>query len=159
MRHSRTAVVLASLALAIAMFISNSAMAAPKITKDQALQLQKNLLASLQSGDWKTTDELMSAELVYIHPNGRVTAKSEEMDSLTKGPSPRWLTVEGKNTQAMLFGDAVVLTGEAYYTDLLKPGESKSRLESYKLTTVWANEHGKWRMVLWQVTTIPTPSS
>jgi len=133
--------------------------AAQKITTEQAAQLQKRLLDAMVAADWKTTANMMSDNLVYIHPNGLVNTKQQRLEPLLKGPSPVWTKIESKDVHVQVFTDTAIVTSETIFTHAPAPGSTPGQILDLRFTTVWANEKGTWRMVLWHCTTIPPKKS
>jgi ketosteroid isomerase-like protein len=154
----RVTVVLTLLAVLSVSLLSTRTAAAQKISPEQAIQLQKRLLAVMTAGDWKTTADMMSDNLVYIHPTGLVNTKQQRMDALLKGPTPFWSNIESKDVHAQVFTDTAVITSETIFTHAPAPGSNTpGSVLDLRFTSVWANERGTWRMVLFHCTTIPPP--
>jgi Domain of unknown function (DUF4440) len=128
---------------------SAKATSAPR--QAQFLQLQQQLLTALVAADWPRVADMWSDDLVYIHPFG-IVGKKEQLEVLTNGPSPRYKSIEAKDTRVRIFRDTAILTGNVYFT-----GITATEPRLFYLSTVWANEHGTWRMVLWHAVRAETP--
>jgi ketosteroid isomerase-like protein len=111
------------------------------------------------AADWKTTADMMSDNLVYIHPNGLVNTKQQRLEPLLKGPSPVWTKIESKDVHVQIFRDTAIVTSETIFTHAPAPGSAQGQVLDLRFSTVWANEKGTWRMVLWHCTTIPPQRS
>lgn len=145
--------------LVIAILCATQIAAAQGITAQQAAQLQRRLLDAMVAADWKTTADMMSDNLIYIHPNGLVNTKQQRLDPLLKGPSPVWTKIESKDVHVQVFSNTAIVTSETIFTHAPVPGSTQGQVLDLRFSTVWANEKGTWRMVLWHCTTIPPQKS
>jgi ketosteroid isomerase-like protein len=155
---ARTAVFAAALFLLLsgACWISPPVLAAEKLSTEQVVQLQRTWLDHLVAGRWSQATDMMSADMLWIHPTGRVDGRQSRMDALVKGPQLAWASIDTKDIRAEGFMDSAVVTSETTWTSAnLSAGETKPRVLHLRLTTVWVNQGGTWRVVRFQCTTIP----
>jgi ketosteroid isomerase-like protein len=153
-------VVLLSLSVIVITILSSTQITAGQaITAEYASQLQKRLLDAMVAADWKTTADMMSDNLIYIHPNGLVNTKQQRLEPLLKGPSPVWTRIESKDVHVQVFSDTAIVTSETIFTHVPERGSTQGQVLDLRFTTVWANEKGTWRLVLWHCTTIPPQKS
>lgn len=126
-------------------------------TEAQMLQLQDKFMAALAGTDMDALAGMLSENLTFMHPQGQVNTKAIQMNAMRTGPLPRYVKVDQKNTKVKAYNGVAVLTGDILYTSLPRPGQPPPAANPYRLTSVYADEKGTWRLVNWQVTAIAPP--
>jgi Domain of unknown function (DUF4440) len=151
----RSAVLLAAMCL----LASGSPAFAAKISRDQAVQLQRKYLDLIVAGDWKGASEMMAPEMLWIHATARIDTKQSRMDSLIKGPARPWSSIETKDDMVDVFNDFAIVTSDTTWASPPAPGQTGPRVAHLRLTTVWVNQGGTWRLVRFQGTMFPPPAA
>ena len=123
------------------------------------MQLERTWLDLLVAAKWKQAADMIASDFLWIHPTGRVDTKQSRFDLLVKGPQPPWTSIDTKDIQAAVFTGSAVVTSEVNWASALAAGEATPRVLHLRLTTMWVNQEGTWRVVRMQVTTIPPATS
>lgn len=128
---------------------------AATISEEQIVQIQRKWLDLLVTANWKQAAEMIAPDFLWIHPTGRVDTKQSRLDLLVKGPQPAWSSIETKDIRAAVFNDSAMVTSEVNWASALAAGETRQRVLHLRVTTVWVNQKGTWRVARLQATTFP----
>lgn len=159
LRTTSAAVLLVAVSVLVPGALASRVVAAERISKEQAIQLQRTWLDLLVAAKWKQAADMMTSDFLWIHPTGRVDTRESRLEPLMKGPQPAWTSIETKDIQAAVYPDSAVVTSEVNWASALAAGETAPRVLHLRLTTAWVNQEGTWRVVRMQVTTIPPPTN
>lgn len=106
--------------------------------------------ASLIKKDRATMERLYADDYVYLHSNGTVTNKSQEIAEYTS-PDLKWTGHKVDNMKVRVYGNVAVVTGVQNLTGSAKGYVSGPR----NFTEVWVRRNGRWQTVGGQSTIVP----
>jgi uncharacterized protein (TIGR02246 family) len=121
--------------------------------KRQVWSVEQRRVEALIMSDWKALESLLSDDLVYTHSDGTVEDKAAFMKAVRTGAMV-YESMQHEDVLVRLFGEAAaVITGRTRVRVRRAGGE---RLEAaLRVTIVYANEDGWWRLAAWQTTRLP----
>jgi ketosteroid isomerase-like protein len=105
-------------------------------------------------GDFATLDRLLAADLTYVHSSAKLDTKASFIDSLRSG-AVKFKGFQRDEVNVREFGDSAVITGVATVS-VENRGQAPPPFK-IRYTGVWMNRGGKWQMVAWQTTRVPSP--
>ncbi len=109
-------------------------------------------MQAMAKKDIATLDELIAEDLIYAHSTARLDTKTSLIDNMLSGKTV-YTSVEPSKVVAQDFGDTVVLTGEC---QIKVNANGTANAFGVRFTDVYARRNGKWQMVTWQSTKLPT---
>lgn len=104
-------------------------------------------LEAMRTGDGAALARVLSAEVVFVHSDGRSESKADYIKNLTAGDTAYADLKTADLNARKIAADVIVLTGAQEMRKKLGPTWSEIKL---RFTSVWRNEGGTWRMVAWQ---------
>ncbi len=116
------------------------------------IDLDRKRMQAMAKKDVATLKELIAEDLIYAHSTARLDTKASLIDNMVSGKTV-YTSVEPSNVKAQDFGDVVVLTGEAQIKVVVGGAPNAFGV---RFTDVYAKRQGKWQMVTWQSTKLPT---
>jgi hypothetical protein len=122
----------------------------PGGTDREVLKLDQTLLEALVTKDRATFEPLLADDYVYIHSNGTVTNRTEEI-AQTMSADQQWTASKLSSLRVRVYGDAAVVTGTLIHTGSAKGYVGGARL----ITHLWAKLNGRWQNVGGQSTVVP----
>ena len=119
------------------------AMPQKRNTTAEMIALEKEFNAALMHADSKAVEAMIADDMVLTNPDGAVTHKSEEVESLRSGDE-KLDSVDLSDVRVLDLGPVAVVTGK-----LVEKGRYKTTDVSgeYRFTDVWAKRNGKWQLV------------
>ena len=102
------------------------------------------------AGDTAGVDALSADEMRYVHSSGHVDTKATYLPAIVDGTFDYQATTRSEE-EGWLVGGAVMLTGRSA-TDVVVRGRPVQLDTRY--TTVWVDDGGAWRMLVWQSTPV-----
>jgi len=121
-----------------------------KETGQAVLELDQTLIDALFKKDRATFEPLLADDYVYLHSNGTVTDRKEEI-AQTMSSDVKWTASKLSNLKVRLYGDAAVVTGTLTHT-----GSATGFVGGQRLVThLWAKRNGRWQCVGGQSTIVP----
>jgi hypothetical protein len=114
------------------------------------LKLDQTLLDALLKKDRATFEPLLADDYVYLHSNGTVTNRTEEIGQ-TMSADVKWTASTLSNLKVRIYGDAAVVTGVLTHTGSAKGYVGGARL----ITHLWVKRNGRWQSVGGQSTVVP----
>ena len=116
------------------------------------IDLDKKRMLAMAEKDFATLDAVLADDLIYTHSSARLDTKKSLIGNMQSGATV-YTSVEPTDVKAQDLGDAVVLTGVA----LIKVvSNGKPNAFGVRFTDVYAKRNGRWQMVTWQSTRLPT---
>jgi ketosteroid isomerase-like protein len=121
--------------------------------RTEILELERQRADAMVRADVAALAGLLANELSYTHSDGRRDTK-ESFLALVAGPGLQYLGVDFTNQEVIDCGDAAVVHGIARMR-LLREGAP----QDYRVLflDVWRRQDGRWQMVGWQATRLPSP--
>lgn len=116
------------------------------MTLDDIEALEAARCAAMVGADVAGLDRLLHDELRWAHASGKVDTKGAMLAQFGDG-SMRVFTLDRSDTEARLFGDCAVVTGEVRM-DAMNGGVRREVRSRY--TGVWSTHGGAPRLVGWQ---------
>lgn len=110
--------------------------------------LEDQRFAAMRARDWDTLETLFSDDLTYTHSSGLQDGKASYIQAM-KNDVFVYHAMEVKERTVTLLGDTALVFSHVI-TDLTSRGTQR-RLDN-KTLTVWARQHGAWRLVAYQPT-------
>lgn len=129
--------------------------ATPTPTEAEMLAVQDKMVAAIQGASADVLAGMFSEKLTYLHASGGSNDKAKQLAMLGGQPVPRYIKMETRDTKVRTYPGVGVLTGDILFTSHPQPGQTAApKANPYRLTTVFANESGVWRLVNWQITAV-----
>jgi len=122
----------------------------PNATQREVLKVDQTLLDALLQKDRATFEPLLADDYVYIHSNGTVTNRTQEI-AQTMSADVEWTASKLSNLRVRIYGDVAVVTGTLTHTGSAKGYVGGARL----ITHLWAKRNGRWQNVGGQSTIVP----
>ena len=116
------------------------------------IDLDRKRMQAMATKDIETLDELIAEDLIYAHSTTRLDTKTSLIDNMLSGKTV-YTAVEPSKVVAQDLGDTVVLCGEC---QIKVTANGTANAFGVRFTDVYAKRHGKWQMVTWQSTKLPT---
>ena len=114
------------------------------------LRLFRALDEAFIKKDRAAYERMLADDYVYIHSNGSVTNKTEEIAE-TMSADQKWTASKLDNLKVRIYGDVAVVTGVQTLTGSAKGYVSGAR----RITDLWVRRNGRWQNVGGQTTLIP----
>ena len=140
---------LVSILLAL-LVVSPGAAQAPSATDQTVLKLDRELIDALFKKDRTTFEPLLADDYVYIHSNGTVANREEEI-AQTMASDVKWTASNLSGLKIRVYGDAAIVTGTLTHTGSAKGYVGGARL----VTHLWVKRNGRWQTVGGQSTVVP----
>ena len=135
----------------VALFVvSPGAAQAPSATDQTVLELDRALIDALFKKDRTTFEPLLADDYVYIHSNGTVANRQEEI-AQTMASDVKWTASNLSGLKIRVYGDAAIITGTLTHTGSAKGYVGGARL----VTHLWVKRNGRWQTVGGQSTVVP----
>ena len=107
--------------------------------------------ASLIKKDRATMERLYADDYMYLHSNGTVTNKSQEIAEYMSSDL-KWTAHKSDDMKVRVYGNVAVVTGVSTLT-----GSAKGYLSGARnFTELWVRRNGRWQTVGGQSTIVPT---
>ena len=116
------------------------------------IDLDAKRMAAMGKKDIATLKELIADDLIYAHSSARLDTKASLIGNMESGATV-YTAVEPSKVVAQDLGSAVVLTGEA---QIKVASNGTPNAFGVRFTDVYAKREGRWQMVTWQSTRLPT---
>ena len=140
---------LVSILLAL-LVVSPGAAQAPSATDQTVLKLDRELIDALFTKDRTAFEPLLADDYVYIHSNGTVANREEEI-AQTMASDVKWTASKLSGLKIRVYGDAAIVTGTLTHTGSAKGYVGGARL----VTHLWVKRNGRWQTVGGQSTVVP----
>ena len=116
------------------------------------IDLDRKRMQAMAAKDVATLEALIADDLIYTHSSARLDTKRSLIDGMTSGKTV-YTSVEPSDVKAQDLGDTVVLTGVA---QIKVTANGTPNAFGVRFTDVYARRNGRWQMVTWQSTRLPT---
>jgi uncharacterized protein (TIGR02246 family) len=136
----------------VGMLLAVPAHAQKGMTAEQEVQKLSAQLddASLAKKDKATMQRLYADDYVYLHSNGRVNNKSQEIAEYMSSDL-NWTSHKISDSKIRMYHDVAVMTGTQTLTGTAKGYISGAR----RFTQLWVRRNGRWQTVGGQSTIVP----
>lgn len=114
--------------------------------------LEERRRQAMLAGDAATLDELLADELAYTHSNADTDGKALFLDRVRSGYY-RYQELAFVDPDIRIVGDTVLIMGRM--TGKVVLGE-ELRVLNTRTTTVWVRKDGRWQLLAFQGTKLPT---
>jgi ketosteroid isomerase-like protein len=116
------------------------------------IELDRKRMQAMSEKDLATLEALLADDLIYTHSSARVDTKQSLIANMKSG-STVYSSIEPSDVKAQDLGDTVVLTGVAW----IKVVSRGNQLDvGVRFTDAYAKRDGRWQMVVWHSTRLPT---
>lgn len=112
------------------------------------LELEKRRIDAVNAGDAEAIEPLLADEIIQVHANGKIDTKASLMEIERSARR----TIEPRDPQVRIYGDAAIITGPAVHHVVIK-GEPVT-LKLF-ITQVAARKAIGWQFVSVQATLLP----
>ena len=127
----------------------------PNATEQEVLKASQLLDdASLIKKDRATLERLYADDYIYLHSNGTVTNKSQEIAEYMS-PDLNWTAHKVDGLQVRIYRDVAIVTGVQTLTGSAKGYVSGAR----NFTELWVRRNGRWQTVGGQSTIVRAGAS
>ena len=135
---------------ALALLLANPAAAQNAAAEKEVAQLFNTLNDANIKKDRATIERLTADDFIYIHSNGSVTNRAQEIaETLAAGTT--WTNSKIDDLRVRVYGDVAIVTGLNTLTGSAKGYVSGGR----RFTEVWVRRNGQWKTVGGQSTVVP----
>jgi Calcium/calmodulin dependent protein kinase II Association. len=136
----------------VGMLLAVPAHAQKGMTAEQEVQKLSAQLddAELAKKDRATMQRLYADDYVYLHSNGRINNKSQEIAEYTSSDL-NWTAHKTSDVRIRMYHDAAIMTGTQTLTGSAKGYVSGAR----RFTQIWVKRNGHWQTVGGQSTIVP----
>ena len=118
---------------------------------EEIRELENRRYQAMTDADIATLDELLSADLVYGHPDASRDSKQSYLDKVAGGYFD-YGTISHPEAGIVVHGDCVIVTGDMR-------GEvqvlGQTRVLNSSALAVWARADGRWVLIAFQPTKYP----
>ena len=111
---------------------------------DVLLQLNRDYIASVQNGDVKRFNEILSQDFLCSNPDGSLIDRAAFLEQTARPVTITDLRAEDVNIRLM--GDFAIIHARTRYTT------SEGRIAAGRYTDVWARRDGRWLCISAHVT-------
>ena len=125
----------------------------PTLAEIQIRTMLLDFLKGVPSNDPNVFDTFFADDVIYTRGAGVVITKSDIMKGLTAQPKPSHdadVTYDAEDILVRQYGDTVIL---AFRLVQHTPGQPDNK---FRNTGTFLKRNGKWQVVAWQATPIPT---
>jgi ketosteroid isomerase-like protein len=124
----------------------------PNATEQEVLKATQVLNeASLIKKDRATMERLYADDYMYLHSNGTVNNKSQEIAEYMSSDL-KWTAHKSDDMKVRIYGNVAIVTGVSTLTGSAKGYVSGAR----NFTELWVRRNGRWQTVGGQSTIVPT---
>ena len=116
------------------------------------IDLDRKRMRAMAAKDVDTLESVLADDLVYTHSSARLDTKRTLIQAMVSGTTV-YTSVEPSDVKAQDLGDTVVLTGIA---QIQVVSNGTPNAFGVRFTDVYAKREGRWQMVTWQSTRLPT---
>lgn len=109
---------------------------------DELIRLQRSAIAAEVKKDRAALEKMYAADYSYIHSNGVVSSKTEDLAS-SVSPDINWTSSAFDDAKARLYGDAAIVTGSETLMGTAKGYVPGAR----RITDIWVKRNGEWKTV------------
>ncbi len=109
---------------------------------------------AMLAGDLEALDRLLADELVYTHSSASVDNKSQYIEAL-RNRKAKYVAIERSNTRSSFYGDIALMHGQARIEVIVN--DTLKNLNNL-FQTVWIKRDGRWQLLAWASTVIPSAS-
>ena len=81
-------------------------------TKQEIIDIEKDRMRAMVSGDLETLDSILSADLTYVHTSAALDTKASILDGIKSGRL-RYTVMDASEVSVKVYGEAAVITGLA----------------------------------------------
>jgi ketosteroid isomerase-like protein len=118
----------------------------------EILEAEEQRLAAIHASDWSRLGELLGDDLTYTHMSGLFENKEENIAGLKARPR----TYKREGLVVRPFGDVAVLGGLLHVVMEAAGDGTPARTLHGRVVQVWARRDGRWQMVVFQATALPS---
>ena len=116
------------------------------------VELDRKRMQAMATKDIAMLETVLADDLIYTHSSARVDTKRSLIDAMVSGATV-YTGVDPSDVTAQDLGEAVVLTGLA---QIRVTSNGTPNAFVVRFTDVYARRDGRWQMVTWQSTRLPT---
>jgi hypothetical protein len=116
----------------------------------EIISAQEQRHMALKNTEITVLRNLLADEFINVHSSGRVESKDDYIASVTSGKT-KFVDFSTSNVAVMPYGVTAVVVGEIK-AHLMHGDEHAHR--SFRYASAWVKRSGKWRLTLWQHTTL-----
>jgi ketosteroid isomerase-like protein len=116
------------------------------------IDLDRKRMRAMAAKDVETLEDLLADDLIYTHSSARLDTKRSLIQAMVSGTTV-YTSVEPSDVKAQDLGDSVVLTGIA---QIKVVSNGTPNAFGVRFTDVYTRRDGRWQMVTWQSTRLPT---
>jgi len=116
------------------------------------IDLDRKRMRAMAAKDVETLEDLLAEDLIYTHSSARLDTKRTLIQAMVSGTTV-YTSVEPSDVTAQDLGDSVVLTGIA---QIKVVSNGTPNAFGVRFTDVYTKRDGRWQMVTWQSTRLPT---
>ena len=123
----------------------------PNTAEQEVLKLEQTLDQAFLKKDRATFEPMLAEDYVYIHSNGTMTNKAQEITE-NMSADVKWTASKLDNLKVRIYGDVAVVTGIQTLTGSAKGYVSGPR----RFTDLWVRRSGRWQTIGGESTLVPT---
>jgi ketosteroid isomerase-like protein len=139
-------------ALCIACWLTTAAAQLPVVPEKEIRDLEAKRFHAMEKADVVTLEGILSDDLIYTHADGKSQSKFDVLGTLGSSEM-KYESIIPYDTRVHIYNDTAVVTGRASIK-IKAHGQEESFAICY--LDVYAKQDGRWQMVAWQSSRIPT---
>lgn len=120
-------------------------------TEKQIRELEQQQVRAAIARDRPALEQLFAADFRLVNPSGAIASKQELLQLLTEGTSP-YSSAVYQTDAVSVYHDVVVTIG--LETVVPARGTQAGQTVKRRVTHVWQQQGGQWRLVLRQATVV-----
>lgn len=136
----------------VAALVSTAGVQAAETDPAAIARLSQAFSDASASGDAKTLDKLLDADVVFMGEDGTLSSKHDIVAGASPPPAGTHNTLVQSDFHVALHGD-VAVTSFIDNATFARYGQIAH--DSFRSTEVWLREHGSWKMVSSQTIEVP----
>lgn len=118
---------------------------------DAVLEAENARITAINQADWDTASQFLGEDLTYTHMNGLMQNKAENIE----GTRARPRTYRRSDLSVRVIGEVAVMNGMIDVDMHPSADRTAERLHG-RVVQVWAYRDGRWQMIVFQATAVPT---
>jgi len=122
--------------------------------EQELMKLAQSALDATLKKDRPALDRIYADEYVYIHTNGGVLNKAQEIAQVMSGES-KWTSDTASDMNVRVYGDAAIVTGLEMLQGTAKDYAAGPR----RFTDLWVKRNGRWQQLGGQSTLVAPTNS
>ena len=140
------------IAISIACWVTTAKAQVTVVAEKEIRDLETQRFHAMEIGDVETLDRIISDDAIYTHANGLRQTKFDVIGILGSSDM-KYESITPYDIRVRIYNDTAIVAGRASI-HIKARGEKESFEISY--LDVYVKQEGRWQMVAWQSSRVPT---